>query len=355
MPAAASGSRTAPATPTAKLRRPRPRPRPARRPQLLLRRVWLSKDDEDGYYYGFANSTLWPLCHQVFCRPTSTRPTGTPTARSTRQFAAAVLEEAQDGPALVFVQDYHFALLPRLLKAARPDLVVAQFWHIPWPNPEKFLRLPVGEGDPRRHARQRPARLPHPAALQQLPGDGGPGPGVPHRPGAVRGHARRARDERPARSRSASIPTWLGEYLGEDWEARALALRKRHRLADRPLLVGVDRVDYTKGIPERLRAVDRLLRQHPELKGTFHFLQVGAPSRTHLPAYRDLTEEVQDLADRINWEHGTDRWRPVVFLNEHYGPRGDYAPLSDGGGLRGEFVARRDEPGGEGVRGGPRG
>src|SRR4029079_9042163 len=109
--------------------------------------------------------------------------------------------------------------------------------------------------------------------------------------------------------------------LGEDWEARALALRKRHRLADRPLLVGVDRVDYTKGIPERLRAVDRLLQQHPELKGTFHFLQVGAPSRMHLTAYRDLADEVQDLADRINWEHGTDRWQPVVFLNEHYGPR----------------------------------
>ena len=72
--------------------------------------------------------------------------------------------------------------------------------------------------------------------------------------------------------------------------------------------MGVDRVDYTKGIPERLRGVDRLLQKHPELKGQFHFVQVGAPSRTHIPAYRDLTEEVQGLAEKINWDHGTDGW-----------------------------------------------
>ena len=111
-------------------------------PSYVLRRVWLSKEDEEGYYYGFANSTLWPLCHQVYCRPTFD-PANWETYRKVNEtFAAAVLEEAEGGPALVFVQDYHFALLPRLLKTARPDLVVAQFWHIPWPNPETFLVCP---------------------------------------------------------------------------------------------------------------------------------------------------------------------------------------------------------------------
>jgi trehalose 6-phosphate synthase len=109
-------------------------------------------------------------------------------------------------------------------------------------------------------------------------------------------------------------------YLGSAWESRAARLRKKFRLGQRPLLVGVDRLDYTKGIPERLLALDRLLGKHPQLRGTFHFLQVGAPSRTHLPAYRDLTEEVQELADRINWEHGTPSWQPVVLLQEHLGP-----------------------------------
>jgi trehalose 6-phosphate synthase len=145
------------------------------------------------------------------------------------------------------------------------------------------------------------------------------------------------------------------EHLGDDWERKALAVRKKYRLADRPLLVGVDRVDYTKGIPERLRAVDRLLHKYPELKGKFHFLQIGAPSRTHLAAYRDLTDEVQELAEEINWKHGTDRWRPVAFLNEHHGPAEIsllyrmaagcvVSSLHDGMNLVAkEFVAARDD------------
>src|SRR5262249_37789769 len=150
-------------------------------------------------------------------------------------------------------------------------------------------------------------------------------------------------------------PDLAKEYLGDNWLARAAALRKKHRLADRPLIVGVDRVDYTKGIPERLRAVDRLLMKHPELRGKFHFVQVGAPSRTHITAYRDLNDEVQELADRINWEHGMDRWQPVVFINEHYGPEDItllyrmaagcvVSSLHDGMNLVAkEFVAARDD------------
>ena len=149
-------------------------------------------------------------------------------------------------------------------------------------------------------------------------------------------------------------PDLAKEYLGEDWGKKALAVRKKYRLADRALLVGVDRVDYTKGIPERLRAVDRLLEQHPELKGKFHFLQIGAPSRTHLAAYRDLTDEVQELADNINWTHGgLTGWRPVVFLNEHHGPSGNHATVSHGGWVRGQLAARWNESGSQGVRGGP--
>jgi trehalose 6-phosphate synthase len=144
-------------------------------------------------------------------------------------------------------------------------------------------------------------------------------------------------------------------YLGDTWESRALMIRKRYRLGKRPLIVGVDRVVYTKGIPERLRAVSRLLEKHPELKGQFHFLQIGAPSRMHLSAYRDLTEEVNELAEHINWEYGDDSWHPVVFLNEHYGPREIFvlyrmaagcvvSSLHDGMNLVAkEFVTARDD------------
>jgi trehalose 6-phosphate synthase len=288
-------------------------------PSYVLRRVWLSRADEEGYYYGLANSTLWPLCHQVFQRPTFDPAHWDAYRRVNETFAAAVLEEAGGGPALVFAQDYHFALLPRLLKAARPDLVVAQFWHIPWPNPEKFLVCPwAGE------------------VLGGMLGNDLLGfhtqadcnnfletvdRAVECRIDREKFAVRRGGHETTVRPFPISVDADLaGEYLGADWGARAAGLRRRYRLGDRPLLVGVDRMDYTKGIPERLRAVDHLLKTRPELRGKFHFVQVGAPSRTHLGAYRDLSDEVQELADRVNWEYGTGRWQPVVFVNEHCGP-----------------------------------
>jgi len=292
-------------------------------PSYLLRRVWLTKGDEEGYYYGTANSMLWPLCHQVFARP-EFNPSHWETYRKVNEtFAAAVLEEAQGGPALVFVQDYHFALLPQLLKAARPDLVVAQFWHIPWPSAEKFLVCPWAK-----------------ELLDGMLGNDLMGFHTQNDCNNFLECVDRALECRIDRERFAvqrggqvttvkpfpiSVdPALAREYLGDDWEARAAAVRRKYRLDDRPLIVGVDRVDYTKGIPERLRGIDRLLHKHPEHKERFHFVQVGAPSRTHIPAYRDLTDEVTDLAERINWAHGTADWQPVVFINEHYGPEDLY-------------------------------
>jgi trehalose 6-phosphate synthase len=288
-------------------------------PSYSLRRVWLSKDDEEGYYYGTSNSMLWPLCHQVFARPEFDAGHWETYRKVNEKFAAAVLEEAEGGPALVFVQDYHFALLPRLLKLARPDLVVAQFWHIPWPNTEKFLVCPwakelldgmLGNDLLGFHTQNDCNNF-----LESVDRS------LECRIDRERFAVNRGGQETTVKPFPISVdPALAEEYLGDDWERRAAAMRRKHRLGDRPLIVGVDRMDYTKGIPERLRSVDRLLTKHPELKGTFHFLQIGAPSRTHIPAYRDLSDEVNDLSERINWEHGTDDWKPVVMLNEHLGP-----------------------------------
>ena len=288
-------------------------------PSYLLRRVWLSKEEEEGYYYGFANSTLWPLCHQVYQRPTFDADDWRAYREVNQKFANAVLEEADGEPALVFVQDYHFALLSRMLKAARPDLVVAQFWHVPWPHPETFQVCPWAAD-----------------VVRGMLGNDLLAFQTQHHCNNFLDTVDRLVECRIERDRFAAVcggretlvrphpisvdPDLADEYLGEAWERRAVALRRRYRLGDRPILVGVDRVDYTKGIPERLAAVERLLDTRPELKGKFHFLQLGAPSRTHLPAYRDLNEQVQAMADRINWRHGSPGWQPVVFLNEHHGP-----------------------------------
>lgn len=323
-------------------------------PTYTLRRVWLTPEQEDGYYYGFANSALWPLCHQVYQRPTFDPAHWAVYREVNRLFAAAVLEEAQGGPAVVFVQDYHFALLPRLLKAARPDLVVAQFWHIPWPNPETFGVCPwaaevldgmLGNDLLGFHTQNHCNNF-----LETVDRT------VESRTCRERFSVGRGGHETRVRPFPISVdPDLAAEYLGTDWEVRAATVRRAYNLGDRPLIVGVDRVDYTKGIPERLRAVDRLLETRPEWIGRFHLVQLGAPSRTHLPAYRHLNVEVQALADGINHRHGRPDWQPVVFVNEHTGPEAIYAlyraaagcvvsSLHDGMNLVAkEFVTARDD------------
>lgn len=326
-------------------------------PSYTLHRVWLTPEQEEGYYYGFANSTLWPLCHQVYCKPTFDPNHWEVYKQVNQLFAQAVLEEAEGGPALIFVQDYHFALLPRMLKQVRPDLVIAQFWHIPWPSSEIFRVCPW--------------------ASELLEGMLGNDLMSFH----IQNHCNNfletvdrtlecrinrenfsvERNSQVTRVRPHPIsvdPNLAKEYLGDDWEVRALEFRKQWNLANRPLIVGVDRVDYTKGIPERLNAVERFLETHPEWIGQFHFLQLGAPSRTNLPAYRDLTQEVHNIANRVNERFGTEDWKPIIFLNEHYGPEDIFllyrmsagcvvSSLHDGMNLVAkEFVtAREDEQG----------
>lgn len=327
---------------------------PPQDPRYVLRRVWLSNEEENGYYYGFANSTIWPLCHQVYQRPTFDPADLRHYRIANERFADAVLDEASGGPAFVFVQDYHFALLPQLLKQRRPDLVVAQFWHIPWPHAETFRVCPWAvellEGmlasdllafQVQYHCnnfletvdRMIEARI----CREQF---------------AVNRNGQITR----VRPFPISIdPDLARDYLGDDWQSRAKLFRRKFRLGDRPLLVGVDRLDYTKGIPERLWAIDRLLDAHPELAGKFHFVQIGAPSRTNLLAYNELNCTVQDLVDAINFKHGTETWTPIVFDREHCNPREVFtwyrmaagcvvSSLHDGMNLVAkEFVATRDD------------
>jgi trehalose 6-phosphate synthase len=327
---------------------------PPGEPCYTLRRLWLSEQEEEGYYYGFANNALWPLCHQAYCRP-EFDPSHWEIYRDVNQrFADAVLEEAGDGPAIVFVQDYHFALLPRFLKQARPDLLVAQFWHIPWPNPETFSICPWTD-----------------AILDGMLGNDLLGFHVQYHCLNFRDTVDRTLESRidaenftihrnggSTRVRPFPIsldPDLAGGYMGGNWQERVAQLRREWGLGNRPLIVSVDRMDYTKGIPERLRAVDRMLQRRPEMRGQFHLVQIGAPSRTHLPAYQRLDAEVEALTRDVNARHGTDDWKPVIFRHEHVGPDVIYplyraaagcvvSSLHDGMNLVAkEFISARDD------------
>ena len=197
--AAAPGSRTAAARPTARrsTRDDRIRVPPAD-PAYTLRRVWLTEEEQDGYYYGFANEGLWPLCHIAFVRPTFREEDWAQYQAVNERFADAVAQEASRDDPIVLVQDYHFALLPRMVRERLPKRHHHHLLAHPLAERRDLRHLPVARGDHRRPARQHDPRLPHAVPLQQLPRDGRPLHGEPHRPRARLGHVRRPRDHDPA-------------------------------------------------------------------------------------------------------------------------------------------------------------
>src|SRR5881628_1868418 len=283
-------------------------------PRYTLRRVWLTKEEEQGYYFGFANEGLWPLCHIVHTRPTFRPDDWSYYLEANRKFAETVLDQIRDAEApLVLIQDYHFAPLPALIKAERPDARVAIFWHIPWPNSEAFAICPwqpellagmlgadlVGfhtqyycnnfletvdrtletRIDWERFAVTRGERV---TAVKPFP--------ISVAPGFV--------DDPPQRTREELLRE-LGvsaQFLG----------------------VGVERVDYTKGLPERFRALRWFFERYPEYRGRVVFVQLAAPSRSTIKRYAEFALEVEQTVREVNEALGTASWRPILYLARHH-------------------------------------
>ncbi|HXX92009.1 MAG TPA: trehalose-6-phosphate synthase [Planctomycetota bacterium] len=294
--------------------------------RYTLRRVWLSREEERGYYYGFANGALWPLCHIAYRPPVFERADWAAYRTVNRRFAEAVREEAGGTRALVFIQDYHFALLPRMVKDLLPNSVVFQFWHIPWPNPEVFGICPWKK-----------------EILEGLLGNDLLSFHIQYHCNNFMETVDRELESRIDREQfSVNIqgsPTLIRpQPIGIDFdliseqaglaatEPRMSAIRNRYGLGDARILLGVDRLDYTKGILEKIRALDRLLELHPEHVERVVLLQVGVPSRTALPAYRHFEAEVDSLVAAVNRRHRTSTWIPIVFVKENHS-RTDLLPL----------------------------
>ncbi|MGE0816033.1 MAG: trehalose-6-phosphate synthase [Vicinamibacterales bacterium] len=290
-------------------------------PAYTLRRVWLTDREENGYYYGLANSALWPLCHIAYARPVFDEPDWRQYVEVNRRFADTVVDELGDGRAIVFVQDYHFALLPRMIKAARPDAVVCQFWHIPWPNAEAFRICPwkdelldglLGNDLLAFHLQYHCNNF-----LETV--DRTLEARVDREHFAV--HRRGHRTFVKPSPISIDPTLWAPVAPGRDWERDVAATRRRLGLrSDVRLVMGIDRLDYTKGIPERLTAFERLLDQRPEWLGRVVLLQIGAPTRDRIDRYRTLGDEVKAQVAAINKRFGTSRWTPVVYRHEHHAP-----------------------------------
>jgi len=290
-------------------------------PHYNLRRVPLTKEEENGHYYGFSNEGMWPLCHIAHTRPVFRAEDWAQYQAVNHKFAGAVAEElnAVEEPC-VLIQDYHFALLPRMIKELRPDARIAVFWHIPWPNPEAFgicpwqrellygilgadlvgfhtqfhcnnfldtvdrtlesridwERFAVKKGGHTTLVKPFPISVAFPEAFRDAPSE----PGAPA-------------EERATLLKEIGIKT---EFLG----------------------VGVERMDYTKGVLERFHGIERFLEKYPRYQGAFTFVQLGAPSRTHIKRYHDFLAEVEQEAERINWRFKTKDYKPILFLKKHH-------------------------------------
>lgn len=285
-----------------------------------IRRVWLTDEEQQGYYYGFANEGLWPLCHIAHTRPQFRTEDWAQYQLVNQKFADAVCSEVDSDDPVILVQDYHFALAPAMIRKRMPSATIIAFWHIPWPNAEQVAICPW-----------------HNELLEGLLGSSIVGFHTQLHCNNFLDSVDRYLETRRDREQNAVVmqghKTLVRPYpISLEWPVhwseaapsveecreqvrQSLGLRSRVRLG-----VGIDRLDYTKGIEERLLAVEMLLERYPRYRGRFTFAQLAAPSRTKIDRYRQLNDTVEQLAERINQRFGRGRYKPIVLLRSHHEP-----------------------------------
>lgn len=291
---------------------------PPDNPQYTLRRVWLTHEEEERFYYGFSNEALWPLCHIVYVKPKFQETDWLAYKSVNQKFANVILEEVGNDKAFVFIQDYHFTLLPRMLKESKPDLLIAQFWHIPWPNREAFRICPWGQ-----------------EILEGLLGNDLLGFHVQYHCNNFLDTIDRNLESKIDYSKftatkggkvthvrpfpiSIDFDELSMQAQSLEVENEMMRLRKELGLKNQIIGVGLDRVDYTKGLPERFTAIDRFLERYPEYKGRFTFIQAGTISRIQIDDYRNYNDIIYDLMVEINHKYHSGRWTPIRLLKSHF-------------------------------------
>ena len=328
---------------------------PPDNPAYQLRRLWLTREEESGFYYGFSNEGLWPLCHIAHVRPTFRSRDWAQYVAVNNKFAKAVVSEAKTNNPVVLVHDYHFALLPKMIREELPDATIITFWHIPWPNPESFAICPWGR-----------------EVITGLLGSHILGFHTQFHCNNFVDTIDRMIEARVDReSFNVSFGgklTAVRRYpISIAWPPEPQLLQKDvpscrvdiRRFADLPtehkMGIGVDRLDYTKGIMERFNAIERLLELNPQWIGHFTFIQIAAPTRTEIDEYQHHEAQVRAMATQINSRFERQGPPPILLKVEHHEPHDVYeyfraadlcfvSSLHDGMNLVAkEFIAARDD------------
>ncbi|MGH7565205.1 MAG: alpha,alpha-trehalose-phosphate synthase (UDP-forming) [Gemmatimonadota bacterium] len=285
-------------------------------PAYTLRRLWLSEEEVENYYFGFSNQGLWPLCHNILEHVRFRDRFWDAYCGVNTRFARAAAEELGDSAGLIWFHDYHLALAPAAVREARPDATLAHFWHIPWPAWETFRVCP------------RKVELLEGLLANDLLGFHLDSFATNFLTACVReldafvDRNKQAVVHQGHLTRIAAFPISIDverfERMAESAETRARMARivARYGLEGKRVGIGVDRLDYSKGIVERLEALRVLFQRHPELVGRFTFIQIAVPSRSEIPAYQVLEGRVDAQIDSLNAALGTNGWQPVVTIKD---------------------------------------
>jgi alpha,alpha-trehalose-phosphate synthase [UDP-forming] len=291
---------------------------PMDNPLYTLKRVWLTREEEERYYYGFANGALWPLCHMAFQRPAFSKEDWECYVEVNKKFAQAVMEEVGDRKAFIWIQDYHLCLLPKFLREMAPNqLVLAHFWHIPWPSYEAFRICPqkqeILDGLLANDLLGFHIRYHCYNFLDAIDRE------VESKIDRERFSIVRGDHETLVRPFPISVDFEGISEAGSSAEVLTAQqnLIEEFDLAGKKVVLGIDRIDYTKGIPERLLAMDRLLEKYPELEENVVFLHKGVLSRLHLPEYKELNDKIQNYVEEVNWKHQQNGWKPIILVKRH--------------------------------------
>ena len=290
---------------------------PPEEPKYTLRRLWLTKEDERHFYYGFSNEGLWPLCHIAHTRPIFRNDDWKYYKKVNEDFAKVILEETRDEEQpFILIQDFHFALLPELIKREKPNAKVAIFWHIPWPNPESFGICPwqreiligmLGADligfHTQYHCNHFLETVNNVLESRVLWEDFS---------------VKKAGHTTFVKPFPISIAFTLKDYDVNATKIKASELLSEFGLTSRFIGIGVDRIDYTKGIVEKFLSIERFLEKNPSYVGKFTFVQIGAPSRTLIKSYADTVSAVENEAIRINLRFKSKNWKAILLLKKHH-------------------------------------
>jgi len=290
---------------------------PPQEESYTLKYVWLTKEENLGFYYGFSNQALWPLMHLVYVRPQIKEEDWRVYKKVNKKFAQSVYKEIKDKKAIVFFQDYHLALSSLYLKKLKPDAITLLFWHIPWPPYDVFRILP-------QRAELLKGLLSYDLLgfhiryfgnnfLEAIANELEAKVNKENSSVTFQSHTSLVR----AYPISVDFEGISQKAKSPEVEEAMRSLKEDFSLEGKKIIVGLDRIDYTKGIIERILGVDKLLELYPSLKGKVIFVQVGEISRIHLSQYKKLNDEINALVEEVNFKHRRGSWKPIIFVRRH--------------------------------------